>query len=89
MAGVIFMQDGRYNWERHYPRKCAMKSKWKLNAPMDRYQVWLTARHARHASKRGNGDRNEGIRILIEEDAGTFVERRIGKADRRKKELLK
>lgn len=71
---------------RHYPRKCDMKkSKWKDDAPMDRYQVWLTARHARHARKRGDGDRNEGIRILIEEDAEGFAERRTGSADRRKK----
>lgn len=55
---------------------------------MDRYTVYMSARHARYARKKGGGDRNEGIRLLIEEDEERvrgFSERRTGARDRREK----
>jgi hypothetical protein len=63
------------------------KSKWQLEQEerMDTYRLRMAARHARHARKRGGGNIAEGVRILIEEDAEGFVERRKGAPDRRRK----
>lgn len=66
------------------------KSRWHLEqeAKMDKYDLRMTARHARHARRKGDGNIAEGVRILIEEDAEAETkvqERRLGAPDRRKK----
>lgn len=63
------------------------KSKWRQeqDAPMDKYDIRLTAAHARHARRRGAGNLARGVRRLIEEDAGIAEEDRPGPADRQKK----
>lgn len=52
---------------------------------MDNYVVRMTAKHARHFRRRGEGNLSEGVRRVGEKDAGELVERRSGKKDRRKK----
>ena len=64
------------------------KSRWQneQDGKMDKYDVRLSARHARHARRKGEGNIGEGVRLLIEEDAEEgSVDRRIGPLDRRKK----
>lgn len=63
------------------------KSKWRQeqDAPMDKYDIRMTAAHARHARRKGSGNLARGVRKLIEEDAGIAEEERPGPADRRKK----
>jgi hypothetical protein len=52
---------------------------------MDVYSIRITAAHARHARRRGNGNVSEGVRTVLEKDAQGFSERRKGPSDRRKK----
>jgi hypothetical protein len=63
------------------------KGKWRQeqDAPMDTYPVRMTAAHARHARKKGEGNLSQGVRRAIEEAEGEVVERRAGPKDRRKK----
>ncbi len=64
------------------------KSKWRQDqdGPMDTYAVKLTARHARHARERGGGNMSQGVREIIEKDAGEMQERRTGARDRRRRQ---
>lgn len=63
------------------------KNKWRQeqDAQMDGYCIRMTAAHARHARRRGEGNLARGVRKLIEEDAGIAEEDRPGPAERRKK----
>lgn len=63
------------------------KGKWRQEQEesMDTYAVRMTARHARHFRRRGNGNLSEGVRVVGEQDAAEFIERRAGPRDRRKK----
>jgi len=66
------------------------KSKWRQEQEqaMDRYDVRMTAAHARRARKIGKGNLSDGVRQAIEAvdpELGIPDERRIGQLDRRKK----
>lgn len=85
---IIFLLSPWYIRHGSYDEKADMKkSKWQLeqDAPMDKYDVRMTAAHARHARRRGSGNLARGVRKLIEEDAGIPDEERPGPADRWKK----
>lgn len=63
------------------------KSKWRQeqDVPMDTYPVRMTAAHARHARRKGEGNLSQGVRLAIEETEGEREERRTGPKDRRRK----
>lgn len=64
-----------------------IKGKFRLeqDVAMDTYSAKMTAAHARVLRERGSGSLSEGIRLLAEEYALGFREKRHGPRDRRRK----
>lgn len=65
------------------------KSKWDLeqDAPLDKYNVSIGARHARRLRREGDGNLSLGVRLAAEklDENQEEIERRTGPKDRRKR----